>query len=128
MTLLLNRENMLNTSHSGLSAYLMKRIETTYRHLISICLSALCLFDGYLTETVFSSQNQSQGQNVQDSSLAFKREFYRTFTNWKSSRSYLTTKLLQAVIQPIKHCRSSTLLFDGHLMIGNCFLLIFYFI
>ena len=62
----------------------------------------------------------SIGQFVLDSHLAFKRQFYRTFSLLNSANSYLMVKFKNIVMQDINNCISMTCLFDGYLIEVHC--------
>ena len=114
---------MQNTFHSGLNFYLMRMTETTQQHVLKYCISAICLFDGYLIEALFSSKRLSKGHFVPYRSNAFVASFSWTLQQSKAVKSYLTPKLRQAVRRPIFSCKSTDYLFDGHLIVVSWALL-----
>ncbi len=107
-----NRESMPNTSPSGPKSYLMKRTTDTIRSIVKHCLSNTSLFDGYLINSLFTSQGQSTGHLVLYRRFSYFKHFYTTLKLSKTAKSYLTTRLGKAQENIMKQRLPVGILYD----------------
>ena len=74
-------------------------------------------------DRVFNSNlpiGHSIGQFVLDKHMALKRHIYRTFSLFKSAKSYLMVKLKNIATHIVSNCISATCLLDGYLTVVHC--------